>query len=99
MKQHTIILLCVLLSGSTLQAQVLAQWRGDGRNGIYNEANLLESWPEEGPPLLWTAKVKGAGYSSASVATDMIYLTGILDTLEYVSAYGLSGELQLDIPQ
>jgi hypothetical protein len=29
------------------------QWRGENRNGIYNEEGLKDQWPEGGPELLW----------------------------------------------
>src|SRR5688500_2155385 len=35
------------------------QWRGPNRDGISTETGLLDSWPKEGPPLLW--KVGGLG--------------------------------------
>lgn len=48
------------------------QLRGPNFDGTSNEANLFESWPDEGPPLLWTVSL-GQGYSAVSVANDLAY--------------------------
>ncbi|HEV2968760.1 MAG TPA: hypothetical protein VGY55_02150, partial [Pirellulales bacterium] len=40
------------------------QWRGPNRDSVSTETGLLDKWPEDGPPLLWTAKNLGAGLSS-----------------------------------
>jgi len=54
-------------------------FRGPNRDGVFpGETGLMASWPEGGPPLLWTATGFGVGYSSAIVRGDRIYLTGTL---------------------
>ena len=52
------------------------QFRGPNRDGVSKEKGLLQSWPADGPPLTWTAKGLGGGYSSVSVAGDRIYTLG-----------------------
>jgi outer membrane protein assembly factor BamB len=37
---------------------------------------LLQDWPDDGPPLLWTAKGVGRGMSSVSVANGRILTMG-----------------------
>ncbi len=32
------------------------QWRGPNRDAVSPATGLLTDWPEEGPPLVWTAK-------------------------------------------
>lgn len=54
----------------------ISQWRGENRDGIYNETGLLKQWPEDGPKLLWHYDELGAGHSSASVTDDCIYVSG-----------------------
>ncbi|WP_437229165.1 PQQ-binding-like beta-propeller repeat protein [Planctomicrobium sp. SH661] len=39
---------------------------GPHENGVSEESNLLESWPEQGPELIWEMTV-GTGYSAPSV--------------------------------
>jgi len=43
-----------------LYAQQNAQWRGENRNGVYNETGLLKVWPSDGPELLWHFEGLGA---------------------------------------
>ena len=74
-----------------IQAQVTSQWRGDNRTGVFNEKDLLEEWPENGPELIWSVDGIGEGYSSASVTDELIVLTGLIDTIEYVTALDLDG--------
>jgi outer membrane protein assembly factor BamB len=63
------------------------QWRGSNRDGISKETGLLKQWPENGPPLLWTAKGAGGGYSSFSVANGRLYTMGLRGEQEYVIAF------------
>jgi len=52
------------------------QWRGPDRTGISNETNLLQSWPEGGPPLEWRVEGLGSGYSSVAVTGGKIFTMG-----------------------
>jgi len=89
---HKIICLSIaLLITSYSFGQTSAQWRGEARNGIYNEKNLLTEWPESGPDSLWATGGIGEGYSSASVTEDAIYITGLFDSIEVVTALDLNG--------
>jgi outer membrane protein assembly factor BamB len=63
------------------------QWRGANRDGISKETGLLKQWPENGPPLLWTAKGAGGGYSSFSVANGRLYTMGLRGDQEHVIAF------------
>src|SRR5688572_31471204 len=38
------------------------QFRGPRRDGISEERNLLQTWPEAGPALAWTAPGIGRGF-------------------------------------
>ncbi len=59
----------------------ISDWRGPNRSGIYNENNLLNTWPENGPELLWSFEGLGFGHSSAAVLNGKVYVTGIKDTI------------------
>jgi outer membrane protein assembly factor BamB len=65
------ILLTIIISAFCISAnsQDVAQWRGQNRNGIYNETGLLKKWPENGPKLLWHFDELGDGHTSAAVRT------------------------------
>ncbi len=91
MKRIILLLVLSLIVTGQIHAQQISEWRGDKRTGVYNEEGLLEEWPENGPELLWSTTGIGEGYSSASVTEDAIFLTGLIDTLEYVTALDLDG--------
>jgi outer membrane protein assembly factor BamB len=62
------------------------QWRGLERTGISKEAGLLAKWPENGPPLLWTYREAGLGFSSFAIAGDKLYTLGTRGDDEIVIA-------------
>ena len=89
----TLLLLFILVSLIRVSAQTISQFRGPARNGIYQEFNLLKSWPAEGPAMLWKAEGIGNGYSSPIVSGNRIYVTGEIDSIGYLFAYDKSGSL------
>ncbi|MCK5694381.1 MAG: PQQ-like beta-propeller repeat protein [Bacteroidales bacterium] len=87
------LLVLILLSiGLELRAQEV-QWRGPNRDGIYPDNQLLEEWPEDGPEVLFLTKGIGRGFSSAVATSEMIYVTGIKDSYEYLTAMDLQGNI------
>lgn len=52
------------------------QWRGVHRDGISQEKGLLQTWPPEGPRLVWTARDLGGGYGAPSVSGGRIHGMG-----------------------
>jgi outer membrane protein assembly factor BamB len=52
-----------------------AQWRGAARTGISAETGWMETWPADGPRILWKAQV-GIGFSSFAVAKGRVYTIG-----------------------
>ncbi|MCP4711636.1 MAG: PQQ-like beta-propeller repeat protein, partial [Planctomycetes bacterium] len=58
-------------------AQNWDQFRGPTRNGKSAETGFLKVWPESGPQELWSFDELGAGYSTAMIVDDTIYVTGI----------------------
>lgn len=72
------------------------QWRGPGRDGISHETGLLQTWPTEGPKLVWQAGDIDDGYSTPAVVGDRIYLIsnrGMDD--EFVQALSTSDGSQI----
>lgn len=62
-----------------VSAAPAADWptfRGADRTAIAPDADLLESWPADGPPLVWEARGAGRGYASLAIAGDRIYTLG-----------------------
>ncbi len=68
------------------------QFRGPRRDGISDERGLLPSWPEPGPPLLWSAQGLGRGHSSPVFGDGRIYITGDFGEDLQVLAYDLEGK-------
>jgi outer membrane protein assembly factor BamB len=90
----SLIYLIPLLSIS----QVLSDWRGPNRDGKYNEQPLLKTWPEAGPEQVMEASGLGKGFSSAAVTEEAIYVTGMFDSTDYLSALDLKGKLLWKVP-
>ncbi len=86
-----------LLSAKSF-GQTTAQWRGPERNGIYKETNLMKSWPENGPQLLWAAEEIGTGYSSPVVADGRIFINGEINRIAHIFAFDLNGQLLWKAP-
>jgi outer membrane protein assembly factor BamB len=84
--------LVLLFSISVLSQEVL-QWRGADRSGNYPETGLLKKWPDAGPPLIWELDGLGNGYSSPVITTKNIFITGEIDTVNYLYALDLQGNL------
>lgn len=70
------------------------QWRGPSRNGISDETGLLDSWPEAGPPLLWSTEDLGRGYSSPVIGGGRLYITGDSGEELHIFALDLEGKVQ-----
>jgi outer membrane protein assembly factor BamB len=83
----------VVLNLTFCCGQDMAQWRGPERNGIYNEINLLEAWPENGPELLWVYEGIGRGYAAPAVLNGRIYINAEEDGHAFVCAFDGDGTL------
>jgi outer membrane protein assembly factor BamB len=92
-KIKPILLIAFLALSVKISAQTVTQFRGPARDGIYKEANLMKSWPADGPTLLWKATGIGNGYSSPVISGDRIYVTGEIDSIGYLFAFNKSGTL------
>lgn len=75
---------CLLAQATLTQTALLAtDWpvfHGPKGDNISTETGLLNSWPKDGPTLLWQAKDIGntefPGYSSVTIADGIAYTTG-----------------------
>lgn len=66
------------------------QYRGPNRDDVSKETGLLQSWPKEGPPLVWTFDAAGVGYSGPAVVGERVYLTGGREDKEFLFALDLN---------
>lgn len=77
---------------SLIQAQDVSQFRGNQRDGKFQESGLLTTWPDTGPELLWENKAVGNGYGSPTIISGTIYITGEIDSMAYLFAIDQSGK-------
>ncbi len=68
---------------STRPGEDWPQFLGPRDTGVSGETGLLESWPEEGPPLLWERKL-GEGYAPPSVMGERLVVMHRLKDREIV---------------
>lgn len=93
-----IFTLLSLFSVTAIEGQVI-QWRGEMRDGHFrNEKNLLKVWPEQGPEQILKVEGIGSGYSSPIFADGTIYVTGMKDTLDYLTAIDIKGNTKWKVP-
>ena len=59
------------------------QWRGEDREGIWNETDIIEEFEGAEIPLRWRVPI-GSGYSGPSVADGRVYVTDRLTKPEQV---------------
>ncbi len=68
------ITVSLLLAGIVnVYAQDWPQYLGPNRNSTSNQKNILRSWPEKGPEVLWTADV-GPGFGGPVIKDGKVYL-------------------------
>jgi outer membrane protein assembly factor BamB len=84
-RRFSVSLILLTATSLTLAAD-WPQWRGPARDNLSQEKGLLDRWPDGGPPLVWTAKGLGAGYSGISVANGRIYTMGEDKSSSYIRA-------------
>lgn len=92
-----IISFCLIILSISGYSQT-AQWRGENRDGHFNETGLLKSWPEEGPELLVAVEGMGRGFSMPVVDNETVYVTGNKDSMDYISAVDLEGNIRWSVP-
>jgi len=91
---QSVFVFSVLIFGMNQSfAQKVYQWRGDHRDGIYNENKLMKVWPENGPTLLWSTEEIGQGYAAPVVTNDKLLVNGEADSTSFLFAYDLKGKL------
>ena len=95
MKRVFVILILLVPFISTAQ---IAQWRGPNSSGVYPEKGLADAWPENGPELLLTIEGIGSGLSSPVTNGKNIFVTGMKDTLDYLSSVDFTGKIIWQVP-
>jgi outer membrane protein assembly factor BamB len=102
MKKHLfiiVVLFSIVLSSCNLGSRTNQpesenwQWRGENRDGMYNETGLLQSWSAGGPELLWYFEGLGEGHTSVAIANEKIYTTGMHDDRLILYVFDMDGKL------
>lgn len=75
-----------------------AYFRGENGDGIYRDTGLMKSWPEAGPARIMSITGIGTGYSSAMVADSFIYITGMKERTDYLTAIRTDGTILWQVP-
>jgi outer membrane protein assembly factor BamB len=86
MKRWCIVVSLLVVGSSVALGADWPQWRGPNRTGVSLEKGLLKSWPEKGPPLAWTFKDAGLGFSAPAIVGDTVYLLGTRDNHDIILA-------------
>ncbi|MGH9719942.1 MAG: PQQ-binding-like beta-propeller repeat protein [Bryobacteraceae bacterium] len=74
MSRERLIVLSVCVAASPLlQAADWPEWRGTGRQGVWNETGIVRRFPPDGLRATWRTAVRG-GYSGPAVAGGRIFL-------------------------
>src|SRR5262249_48253648 len=76
----------VCLCSAAARAADWPQFRGPNRDAVSPEKGLLAEWPKAGPPLAWTYKDAGIGYSGPAVGGGRLYLAGARGGSEFLFA-------------
>jgi len=63
-----------LLSCPAAQAEDWPQWRGPGRDGVWRETGILDTFPESRIALRWSVPISN-GYSGPTVAAGRVFVT------------------------
>lgn len=82
-------------SGGDMDPGDWPQWRGPTRDGVSLETNLLDKWPEGGPPLAWKAEGLGRGLSAAVVLKGRFYVVGDHDQQSFLECYDFETHKQI----
>ena len=78
MKQLTslfiILFVIVFVMVQFSPAEDWSQWRGQNRDGVWNETGIIEKFDAPEIPIRWSVPI-GSGYSGPSVADGRVYIT------------------------
>jgi outer membrane protein assembly factor BamB len=81
-----LILIGVFVIAVPLHAEDWPQFLGPRADGTSLETNLLDKWPEKGPPIVWQKQI-GTGYSAPSVRDGLLVLHHRLKDEEIIEAF------------
>jgi outer membrane protein assembly factor BamB len=80
------VVVSLYLFAGPVRGEDWPQFLGPRANGTSLETNLLEKWPEKGPPVVWQKSI-GTGYSAPSVRDGQTVLHHRVKDEEIVEAF------------
>ena len=81
-----IIVTILMISGTGSKAQDWPQWRGPNRDGIAKATDINLDWQAKKPPLVWTFRQAGSGYSAPVIVGTTLYCQGAADGNDFAFA-------------
>ncbi|MFM7112929.1 MAG: PQQ-binding-like beta-propeller repeat protein [Planctomycetota bacterium] len=72
-------ILVLMLTVSIAPSADWPQFRGPGRDGVSAATGLARTWPQSGPGVLWKSEGLGEGFSSVSIAGNLICTMGDIE--------------------
>ncbi|MFO0877049.1 MAG: PQQ-binding-like beta-propeller repeat protein [Gemmataceae bacterium] len=97
MKNHFSLLATLFLAVALLSPLPGADWsgwRGPDRTGVSAEKDLLTTWPDGGPKLVWQSDKVGLGYSGLAVVGGVTYTMGAQGDDEFLYALDDKGAVK-----
>lgn len=91
MKSLTLFASIFLLLSCSSKEQIVYEFRGPDRTGIYNETNLMKVWPEDGPAEIWSIDSLGNGYGSPVFTENHFFITGEIDSMAVLYCFEIDG--------
>ena len=73
------MVMMLVVSVMEVKSQDWAQWRGENREGVVKAAGLNLDWAQNKPPLSWTFRQAGMGYSAPTIVGTTLYCQGAVD--------------------
>lgn len=68
------LVIMLLVSCAVARADDWPQWMGPNRDNVWREEGIIDTFPKDGPPILWRAAVAG-GYAGPAVAEGLVVVT------------------------
>ena len=71
--RHFVVVASMFATSFVARADDWPQWLGPQRDGVWRETGLVDSFPKEGPTVIWRAKIAG-GYAGPAVSDGRAYV-------------------------
>ncbi|MCH2180898.1 MAG: PQQ-binding-like beta-propeller repeat protein, partial [Mariniblastus sp.] len=84
------VLLGLTLVSTSDSQEDWPHWMGERHDGIWRESGMIDSFPDQGPSILWRSEV-GAGYGGPAIVGQEIYL------MDRIKDAGKGGAVENDI--